>query len=159
MLRTHPEKAELCVVGALRLCHGIDMERDNHRIAVSHFEMALEAHCNCHIALFLEVAAGQHIAIPVESAWIMLVAARDARPHKWMYARDKPEARYETGGLYYEVSPLHDSTLLQEESISCGNTFHRWEWEGDEAWLGPVDHTIIADPQPILRGSLVGFFR
>ena len=86
------KKTELCVVGALRLCHGIDMERDKHRVAVSHFGKALEAHRNGHVAIFLEVAAGQHIAIPVESAWIMLEAARDARPHKWMYARDEPEA-------------------------------------------------------------------
>ena len=89
-LRTHPEKAELCVVGALRLCHGIDMERDKHRVVVSHFEKALEAHRNGHVTIFPEVAAGQHIAIPVESAWIMLEAAREARPNQWMYVRDEP---------------------------------------------------------------------
>ena len=135
------------------------MERDKHRVAVSHFEKALEAHRNGHVAIFPEVPAGRHIAIPVESAWIMLEAVRDASPCKWMYARDEPEASYEAGGLHYEVSPLYDSTLLQEDSINCSNSLHRWMPEGDKAWLSPVDNTIIADPPPILPGSQVGFFR
>jgi len=33
---------------------------------------------------------GQPIAIPDESAWIMLEAVRVARPNHWMYVRDKP---------------------------------------------------------------------
>jgi len=45
---------------------------------------------NGHVAIFPEVAARQHIAIPVESAWIMLEAAREARPNQWMYVRNKP---------------------------------------------------------------------
>ena len=115
----------MCVISALRLCLGIDIERDKHHIAVLHFEKALEAHRNGHVAIFPEVAAGQHIAIPVDSAWIMIEAARDARPCKWMYTRDKPKASYETGGLYYEVSPLYDHTLLQEDCLTCGNRLHR----------------------------------
>ena len=45
---------------------------------------------NGHVAIFPEVAARQHIAILVESAWIMLEAAREARPNQWMYMRNEP---------------------------------------------------------------------
>ena len=142
------KKAELCVIGALRLCHAIDLERDKHRIVVLHSEQALEAHRNGHVAIFPDFATGHHIAIPVESAWIMLEAVHNAIPNQWMYACNGPYfGSYETGGIAYEVSTLPNSTLQQVEYIQCTNTM-RIGTPGEQAWLDSVDPTVLTDPQP-----------
>ena len=45
---------------------------------------------NGHVAVYSEVTVRQHIAIPDESAGIMLEAVRVARPNHCMYVCDKP---------------------------------------------------------------------
>ena len=67
-------------MGAIYHCHLVDMEQKRHRVAVAHCEQALAAHRNGHITLFLDVAAGQLISIPVESAQLLLDEARSTHP-------------------------------------------------------------------------------
>ena len=113
------KRIELCVVDALRNCHSVEKEKEKHHIAVAHFEQALETHCKGHVVIFPSVATGQHIAIPWESAWIMLQGVRKASPHKCMYACNEPYVHLGTGGLENEVTPIYDHTLLYQDFIDA----------------------------------------
>ena len=101
------------------------MEKEKHLIAVAHFEQALEAHHNGHVDIFPDVTASQHIAIPADSAWLMLQVARRAEPREWMYRCDEPYVRLGSGGLTYTVTE-------ESDFITCRNNDQRWMPEGDD---------------------------